>query len=118
VSFGSGIADGHRHADRSRNQTTTSSHHQRRIVRYCVRTDSVWLFVKQARLSFDPGFYKLAEQCAACLEARGSTGPEMLLLRAHVLQSLHHFSAAETAARELVKLRELPFDYGGSSATS
>jgi len=71
-----------------------------------------WLFVKQARLSFDPGFYKLAEQCAACLEARGSTGPEMLLLRAHVLQSLHHFSAAETAARELVKLRELPFDYG------
>jgi tetratricopeptide (TPR) repeat protein len=71
-----------------------------------------WLFVKKARLSFDAGFYKLAEQCAACLEARGSSGPDTLLLRAHVLQSLHHFSAAETAARELVKLRERPFDYG------
>lgn len=71
-----------------------------------------WLFVKKARLSFDAGFYKLAEQCAACLEARGASGPDTLLLRAHVLQSLHHFSAAETVARELVKLRERPFDYG------
>lgn len=71
-----------------------------------------WLFVKKARLTFDAGFYKLAEQCAACLEARGSNGPDTLLLRAHVLQSLHHFSAAEATARELVKLRERPFDYG------
>jgi tetratricopeptide (TPR) repeat protein len=71
-----------------------------------------WLFVKKARLSFDAGFYKLAEQCAACLEARGASGPDTLLLRAHVLQSLHHFSAAEAVARELVKLRERPFDYG------
>lgn len=71
-----------------------------------------WLFVKKARLSFDAGFYKLAEQCAACLEARGSSGPDTLLLRAHALQSLHHFSAAEATARKLVKLRERPFDYG------
>ena len=71
-----------------------------------------WLFVKKARLSFDAGFYKLAEQCAVCLEARGSSGPDTLLLRAHVLESLHHFSAAEAVARELVKLRERPFDYG------
>ena len=71
-----------------------------------------WLFVKKARLSFDNGFYKLAEQCAACLEARGAKGPDTLLLRAHALQSLHHFSAAEAAARELVSLRERPFDYG------
>jgi tetratricopeptide (TPR) repeat protein len=71
-----------------------------------------WLFVKKARLSFDAGFYKLAEQCAACLEARGASGPDTLLLRAHVLQSLHHFSAAEAVARELIKLRERPFDYG------
>ena len=71
-----------------------------------------WLFVKKARLSFDAGFYKLAEQCAACLEARESKTPETLLLRAHALQSLHHFSEAEAAARELVDLRQLPFDYG------
>jgi tetratricopeptide (TPR) repeat protein len=71
-----------------------------------------WTFVKKARLSFDPGFYKLAEQCAACMETRGSTGPEMLLLRAHALQSLHRFADAETAARKLVTLREFPFDYG------
>lgn len=71
-----------------------------------------WTFVKKARLSFDEGFYKLAEQCAACMEARGASRPDALLLRAHALQSLHHFAEAESAARELVRLRERPFDYG------
>src|SRR5215469_9331474 len=27
-----------------------------------------WAFVAKARENFDPGFYKLAEQCARCLE--------------------------------------------------
>ncbi len=71
-----------------------------------------WTFVKKARLSFDAGFYKLAEQCAACMEARGSSGPDAMLLRAHALQSLHHFAEAEAVARELTRLRERPFDYG------
>ena len=71
-----------------------------------------WLYVKKARLSFDTGFYKLAEQCAVCLEARDGKGAETLLLRAHALQSLHKFREAETAARELVNLRQRPFDYG------
>ena len=71
-----------------------------------------WTFVKKARVSFDAGYYKLAEQCAACLEARGSRGPETLLLRAHALQSLHRFAEAEAAARELASLRQRPFDYG------
>ena len=71
-----------------------------------------WTFVKKARLSFDAGFYKLADQCAACMEARGARGPDALLLRAHALQSLHHFAEAEVAARQLVRLRERPFDYG------
>ena len=71
-----------------------------------------WTFIKKARVSFDAGFYKLAEQCAACAETRGSKGPETLLLRAHALQSLHHFADAETAARELLSLRQRPFDYG------
>ena len=71
-----------------------------------------WTFIRKARLSFDAGFYKLAEQCAACMEAQGSKGPDALLLRAHALQSLHSFAEAETAARELVDLRQRPFDYG------
>jgi len=71
-----------------------------------------WAFVKKARVSFDAGYYKLAEQCAACLEARNSNRADALLLRAHALQSLHHFADAEAAARELVSLRERPFDYG------
>ena len=71
-----------------------------------------WLFIKKARLSFDAGFYKLAEQCAACMEARGLKGPDALLLRAHALQSLHRFADAESVARELVSQRERPFDYG------
>lgn len=71
-----------------------------------------WTFIKKARVSFDSGFYKLAEQCAVCLEARGANNADALLLRAHALQSLHHFGDAESAARELVSLRERPFDYG------
>lgn len=71
-----------------------------------------WTFVKKARISLDAGFYKLAEQCAACLEARNSNRADALLLRAHALQSLHHFAEAEAAARELVRSRERPFDYG------
>src|SRR5262245_6452469 len=29
-----------------------------------------WSFVEKARENFDPGFYKLAEQCALCLESK------------------------------------------------
>src|SRR5262245_58741717 len=29
-----------------------------------------WRFVSKARISSDPGYYKLAEQCADCMEAR------------------------------------------------
>src|SRR5262249_31683827 len=44
-----------------------------------------WLFVTKARESFDPGFYKLAEQCALSLEERQPGAPEALLLRGHAL---------------------------------
>jgi tetratricopeptide (TPR) repeat protein len=71
-----------------------------------------WAFVTKARVSFDPGFYKLAEQCALCLDAKKPGCAEALLLRAHVLDSLHKFKEAETVARELVKKRGLHFDYG------
>ena len=71
-----------------------------------------WLFVAKARESFDPGYYKLAEQCALCLESHQAHATEALLLRGHVLQSLHRFKEAELLARELVARRGLSFDYG------
>ena len=71
-----------------------------------------WTFVRRARSTFDPGYYKLAEQCAVCIESIKSQTPEALLLRAHVAQSLHRFSEAEALASQLTKLRERPFDYG------
>lgn len=71
-----------------------------------------WLYVAKARESFDPGFYKLAEQCAFCLDSRQPHCAEALLLRGHVLQNLHKFKEAEPLARALVAKRGLSFDYG------
>src|SRR5436309_1493912 len=71
-----------------------------------------WAFVAKARESFDPGFYKLAEQCAWCIEKRSPQSQEAMLLRAHVLQNLHRFKESETLARRLVQQRGLSFDYG------
>jgi len=71
-----------------------------------------WLFVAKARESFDPGYYKLAEQCALCLDSHRPGCSEALLLRGHVLQNLHRFKEAEPLARELVVRRGLSFDYG------
>ena len=90
-----------------------------------------WHYVEKARASFDPGFYKLAEQCAACLEAKlaqpmkaepvaqtfaplspKAAKASALLLRGHVLHSLHRFAEAEQIARELATTRGLAFDFG------
>jgi tetratricopeptide (TPR) repeat protein len=71
-----------------------------------------WAFVAKARESFDPGFYKLAEQCARCIEKRNPQSQEAMLLRAHVLQNLHRFKESETLGRRLVQQRGLSFDYG------
>ena len=71
-----------------------------------------WAFVAKARESFDPGFYKLAEQCAWSMEKRNPQSQEATLLRAYVLQNLHHFKESETLARRLVQQRGLSFDYG------
>jgi tetratricopeptide (TPR) repeat protein len=70
-----------------------------------------WVFVAKARESFDPGFYKLAEQCARCIEKRNPQSQEAMLLRAYVLQNLHRFKESETLARHLVQQRGLSFDY-------
>jgi tetratricopeptide (TPR) repeat protein len=71
-----------------------------------------WAFVAKARESFDPGFYKLAEQCARCIEKRNPQSQEATLLRAYVLLNLHRFKESETLARRLVQQRGLSFDYG------
>jgi len=71
-----------------------------------------WAFVAKARESFDPGFYKLAEQCARCIEKRNPQSQEAMLLRGHVLQNLHRFKESEKLARRLVEQRGLSFDYG------
>jgi tetratricopeptide (TPR) repeat protein len=89
-----------------------------------------WSFVEKARESFDPGFYKLAEQCALCLESKQEENQQggqpadrplstarsirsaALLLRGHALHSLHHFGEAEKIARELVETRGLAYDFG------
>jgi len=71
-----------------------------------------WAFVAKARESFDPGFYKLAEQCARSIETRNPQSQEAILLHAHVLQNLHRFKESESLARRVVQLRGLSFDYG------
>jgi tetratricopeptide (TPR) repeat protein len=70
-----------------------------------------WAFVTKARLSYDPGYYKLGEQCALCVRAKDSDDPDALLLQGHILQSLHRFKDAEPIARKLVTIRNEAFDY-------
>src|SRR5262249_27609184 len=70
-----------------------------------------WLFVAKARRTHDDGFYKLAEQCAACLDEKGQTATGQLL-RGHVLHNLHRFAQAEALARELVRTRGEMADHG------
>jgi tetratricopeptide (TPR) repeat protein len=89
-----------------------------------------WSFVEKARESFDPGFYKLAEQCAFCLESKQGESQKTsqmanhplstpqsihsaaLLLRGNALENMHHFGEAEKIGRELVETRGLFYDFG------
>ena len=68
--------------------------------------------VTKARLSYDPGYYKLGEQCALCVRGKDDDDPDALLLQGHIFQSLHRFKEAEPIARKLVKIRNEAFDYG------
>jgi tetratricopeptide (TPR) repeat protein len=69
-------------------------------------------FIARARLSNDPGYYKVAEQAAACLESVVPDEPAALLLRGHVLHQMHRFAEAEAIARRLVTRREFVLDFG------
>lgn len=71
-----------------------------------------WLYVAKARHTSDPGFYKLAQLTADCLDRHTPASLEAKLLRGHVHHQLHEFRAAESVARELVALRGRWFDWG------
>jgi tetratricopeptide (TPR) repeat protein len=71
-----------------------------------------WSFVQKARADTDPGFYKLAEQCATSIERTEPGSADAMLLHGHLLQNLHRFKEAEPLARELAARRGLPFDFG------
>jgi len=71
-----------------------------------------WAFVRKARLSYDPGYYRLAEQCALCVQSEKNNDPDAILLAGHVLHSLHRFKEAESTGRQLVALRNEASDYG------
>ena len=69
------------------------------------------LFIAKARLSNDPGFYKVAEQSALALEAVQPGNADALLLRGHSLAAMHQFREAETLARRLIVHREYALDH-------
>jgi tetratricopeptide (TPR) repeat protein len=69
-------------------------------------------FISRARLSNDAGFYKVAEQAAACLESYQPDDPSAWLLRGHILHQLHRFGEAEAIARRLIDTREFVLDFG------
>ena len=71
-----------------------------------------WKFITKARLSCDPGYYKLAEQCAFWVESRKANDPDALLLHGHILHSLHKFKEGEPIARKLITLRKQSSAFG------
>jgi hypothetical protein len=60
-----------------------------------------WAFVAKARITSDPGFYKLAELCAQAADGKVADDPSAMLLRGHVAHALHRFSEAEAIGRKL-----------------
>jgi tetratricopeptide (TPR) repeat protein len=62
-----------------------------------------WAFVAKARVSSDPGFYKLAELCAHAADSEIATDPDAMLLRGHIAHALHRFSEAEAIGRKLTR---------------
>ncbi len=70
-----------------------------------------WAFVAKARLTSDPGFYKLAEQAAQAITDETPEDPAAALLLGHVYHAEHRFADAEKIARTLIARREFAFDY-------
>jgi tetratricopeptide (TPR) repeat protein len=58
-----------------------------------------WAFVSKARISSDPGYYKLAEICAQSVTDADDS--DALLLRGHIAHALHEFADTEAIAHKL-----------------
>ncbi|MDP2317007.1 MAG: hypothetical protein Q8P41_29205 [Pseudomonadota bacterium] len=59
------------------------------------------LYVREARVSGDPGFYTLAESALECALARAPGDKEALRLRAHVWLQFHRFADVEAETTRL-----------------
>jgi tetratricopeptide (TPR) repeat protein len=103
--------------------TSTGSPVDRRILRYqsailqgitpmAALENLGWAYTAKARSSSDPGYYKLAELTAQCIESKQPGTAAAMLLQGHVLHNLHRFKEAEVLARALIGRRGLWFEYG------
>ncbi|MFN2378412.1 MAG: tetratricopeptide repeat protein [Candidatus Binatia bacterium] len=70
-----------------------------------------WAFVHKARLSSDHGYHLLADRCARAMLDADPQSTAALLLRGHVLHSLHRFAEAKAVAADLVARRGSPLDH-------
>lgn len=70
-----------------------------------------WAYIYKARISFDPGYYKLAQQSALCLKKKQPNNFQAQLLLGHLLHNLHQFKESEELARDLVDKRGSWLDY-------
>ncbi|MDP2310130.1 MAG: hypothetical protein Q8P18_29200 [Pseudomonadota bacterium] len=59
------------------------------------------LFVREARLTSDPGFYTLADSALTCASSRAPGDLEAQRLRAHVWIQFHRFAEVEVLAERL-----------------
>lgn len=71
-----------------------------------------WMHIARARAAHDETGYRLAERCAALMEAAHPGSAAALLIKGHALHAMHRFSEAEAAGRALVGKRGLSYDYG------
>jgi len=70
-----------------------------------------WAYIGKARSSFDPGYFKLAQQTGLCLQRRDPNDLQAQLLLGHVLHQLHLFKQSESIARVLVERRGQWLDF-------
>lgn len=71
-----------------------------------------WAFVERAHTKSDPGFFRLAEQCAQAMDDLQPGGDDAALLRGHALHGLHRFDEAAEVALALAEQRGSPADFG------
>lgn len=71
-----------------------------------------WAYVHVAREASAETWNTLADAAASCLLQHKPESLEARLLKGYLAQSRHDFREAERVGRELIGLRETPFDHG------